>query len=251
MQPHWVGDLTLETNLEITKVAADASVRLELIKAGLPHRCTIDLATGTAVCDPGRGRAGQVANADQGTGRFHAPVCQRRRADEPDRRRQGNGRRRSRASSRKKPVPIPTAADLAPAAIAVRNASVVASDLVLKRDIYYTQTPGRVDYGIVWEDRYPRTPKELFDFLSDPTRFRQPRQRAGARVRRSGLTDFSCSVITARAARIAAAGDGRFGVGRHRTGKRMGGSSSARDRQGVLCVLAAWRSGLANISALP
>ena len=44
-------------------------------------------------------------------------------------------------------VPIPTAADLAPAAIAVRNASVVASDLVLKRDIYYTQYPGRVDYG--------------------------------------------------------------------------------------------------------
>ena len=69
------------------------------------------------------------------------------------------------------PVPIPTAADLAPAAVAARNASVVASDLVLKRDIYYTQTPGRVDYGIVWEDRFPRTPKELFDFLSDPTRF--------------------------------------------------------------------------------
>ncbi len=43
-------------------------------------------------------------------------------------------------------VPIPTAADLAPAAIAVRNASAVASDLVLKRDIYYTQytRPGRL-----------------------------------------------------------------------------------------------------------
>ena len=73
--------------------------------------------------------------------------------------------------SRSEAVPIPTAADLAPAAIAVRNASVVASDLVLKRDIYYTQTPGRVDYGIVWEDRYPRTPDELFDFLADPSRF--------------------------------------------------------------------------------
>jgi hypothetical protein len=68
-------------------------------------------------------------------------------------------------------APIPTAADLAPAAIAVRNASAFASDLVLKRDIYYTQTPGRVDYSMVWEDRYPRTPKELFDFLSDPSRF--------------------------------------------------------------------------------
>ena len=53
MQPHWVGDLTLEANLEITSVAPDASVRLELVKAGLPHRCTIDLATGTAVLTRG------------------------------------------------------------------------------------------------------------------------------------------------------------------------------------------------------
>ena len=78
MQPHWVGDLTLDTNLEITKIAADASVRLELVKAGLPHRCTIDLATGTAVCDPGRGRAWQVGDADQGSGPLSGPVRQRR-----------------------------------------------------------------------------------------------------------------------------------------------------------------------------
>jgi signal peptidase I len=67
--------------------------------------------------------------------------------------------------------PIPTERDLAPAALAVRDATVEASDLVLKRDIYYTQSPGRIDYGIVWEDRYPRTPVELFDFLADPSRF--------------------------------------------------------------------------------
>jgi Signal peptidase, peptidase S26 len=67
--------------------------------------------------------------------------------------------------------PIPTAADLAPAAVAVRNASVGASDLVLKRDIYYTQYPGRYDYEVVWDDRRPRNPTELFDFLSDPARF--------------------------------------------------------------------------------
>ena len=42
--------------------------------------------------------------------------------------------------------PIPTAADLTPAAVAVRNATVEASDLVLKRDIYYTQYPGEPDY---------------------------------------------------------------------------------------------------------
>ena len=47
-------------------------------------------------------------------------------------------------------VPVPTAADLSPAGIAVRNGSVTVSDLVLKRDIYYTQYPGRIDYGPVF-----------------------------------------------------------------------------------------------------
>ena len=65
---------------------------------------------------------------------------------------------------------------LRPRPIAVRDASVVASDLVLKRDIYYTQYPGRLDYGMVWEDRYPRTPTELFDFLSDPVAISKSRQ---------------------------------------------------------------------------
>ena len=50
----------------------------------------------------------------------------------------------------------------------MRNAEVVASDLVLNRDIYYTQYPGRLDYHPVWEQNYPRSPTELFDFLSDP-----------------------------------------------------------------------------------
>ena len=53
----------------------------------------------------------------------------------------------------------------------MRNATVEASDLVLKRDIYYTQYPGRYDYEVVWDDHRPRNPTELFDFLSDPSRF--------------------------------------------------------------------------------
>jgi signal peptidase I len=68
-------------------------------------------------------------------------------------------------------VPIPTEADLAPAAIAARNAEVVASDLVLKRDIYYTQYPARHDYGLVWDQNEPHSTAALFDFLSDPSRF--------------------------------------------------------------------------------
>ena len=68
-------------------------------------------------------------------------------------------------------IPIPTEADLRPAAIAARNASVNVSDLVLKRDIYYTQNPSQFDYPMVWEDQFPHTSVDLFDFLSDPSRF--------------------------------------------------------------------------------
>ena len=59
----------------------------------------------------------------------------------------------------------------------------------------------------MWEDRYPRTPKELFDFLSDPVAVPQPRQCEITRVRDSARITFSCWVITVRAARIAAAGE--------------------------------------------
>ena len=70
MQPHWVGDLTLETNLEVAEVAPDASVRLELVKAGLPHRCTIDLETGTAVVTRGEDELGKWETPIKGPGRY-------------------------------------------------------------------------------------------------------------------------------------------------------------------------------------
>jgi signal peptidase I len=170
MQPHWVGDLTLETDLEVTKIAPNASVRLELIKGGLPHRCTIDLGTGTAIVTRGEVELGKWETPIKGPGRYRlqfANVDERVSLVVDGKEVGGEGIVLESNES----APIPTAADLAPAAIAVRNASAFASDLVLKRDIYYTQTPGRVDYGNVWEDHYPRTPKELFDFLSDPSRF--------------------------------------------------------------------------------
>jgi hypothetical protein len=65
----------------------------------------------------------------------------------------------------------PTAADLSPVGIAARGADVEVSDLVLKRDIYYTLTPGHADYESTWERRSPKTPVELFDILSDPAQF--------------------------------------------------------------------------------
>ena len=44
--PHWVGDLAVEVDLESRGTAG--SVTLDLVEAGAVHRCTIDLADGTA-----------------------------------------------------------------------------------------------------------------------------------------------------------------------------------------------------------
>ena len=65
--------------------------------------------------------------------------------------------------------PLPTAEDLAPARIAVQGAKLQVSELVLKRDIYYTVDPERTDYGDRWDQRIPRTPAQLAEFLANPS----------------------------------------------------------------------------------
>jgi signal peptidase I len=171
MQPHWVGDLTLESTIDVSATSPNAALRFELIKGGIPHRCTIDLGTGVASFTRGDQEIGTGETPIRGAGRYQVAF-----ANVDD----GMNLSVNGTLVREKPfivdadpelVPIPTEADLVPAAVGVRNATVVASDLVLKRDIYYTQYPGRLDYGVVWEDHYPRNPAELFDFLSDPSRF--------------------------------------------------------------------------------
>ena len=44
--PHWVGDLAVEFDLESR--AAAGTLTIDLVKAGVPHRCTLDLADGRA-----------------------------------------------------------------------------------------------------------------------------------------------------------------------------------------------------------
>ncbi len=168
LQPHWVGDLTLSAEVEVASPGGE--LKLELIKGGVPHRCLIDLSTGkarfvrgddtlaehdTKITKPGRYRL-EFANVDD---RLSLSVDGRPVG--------GSGVEYEVGDE---PL-VPTAEDLSPAAVGVRQASATVSDLVLKRDIYYTQTPGRNDYSPVWEDRYPRNPTDLFDFLSDPSQF--------------------------------------------------------------------------------
>jgi signal peptidase I len=168
LQPHWVGDLTLSANVEVASPGGE--LRLELIKGGVPHRCTIDLATGVTRFTRGDETILDQGSPVKGPGRYKLEF-----ANVDDRMTLWvDGRSIFESGKEYDPgdeMPVPTAADLSPVGIAVRNGTAVVSDLVLKRDIYYTQYPGRDDYGGVWEDHRPRNAIELFDFLSDPDQF--------------------------------------------------------------------------------
>ena len=168
LQPHWVGDLTLSANVEV--LSSSGQIRLELIKGGVPHRCDIDLQTGATIFRRGDQTLRKQVSPINGPGKYQlefANVDDRMvlwvngKAVDP------KGVEYDRGGE----ALVPTEADLAPARIALHQGSVIVSDLVLKRDIYYTLYPGRNDYGSVWDHNYPRTPVELFDFLSDPTQF--------------------------------------------------------------------------------
>ncbi|QEH37653.1 Signal peptidase I [Aquisphaera giovannonii] len=171
LQPHWVGDLTLQADVQAD--AAAGEVRLELIKGGVTHRATIDVATGRARLDRGDAALKEFATALRGPGSHHVELANvddrltllvdgRAPAEE------GEGAEYDRGDDN----PVPTAMDLSPAAVAIRGGTFRVSNLVLKRDIYYTQYPGRHDYGsTVFEDRTPRNAAELLDVLADPARF--------------------------------------------------------------------------------
>jgi signal peptidase I len=168
LQPHWVGDLTLSATVEVKSNSGE--VRFELIKAGVPHQCVFDLATGTVKLYRGDDVLAEQVSPMKGPGQYQVEF-----ANVDDRLTLvvngtpigGDGFEFDRVEN----VPIPTEADLSPAGIAIRRASATVSDLVLKRDIYYTQYPGRVDYAPVFEERFPRNSADLIDFLSNPAYF--------------------------------------------------------------------------------
>jgi signal peptidase I len=167
-QPHWVGDLTV--SLRLTTHEAAGKFRLELIRAGVSHRCEIDLITGMAQLFRGDAVMGEavrteitrpgvydlsMANVD---GRMtvwingHLPF--------------GTGQT---YDSGREP-PVPTAADLEPVRIATNRAAIEVDSLVLRRDVYYTLEPAESDYSNL--DGSARTdPSALYGLLADPARF--------------------------------------------------------------------------------
>jgi signal peptidase I len=177
-----VGDLTVSFRLQVE--APSGAVRVELVEGGVRNRCEIDLATGLATLSrDGRSLGDPRPSGVLGTGSFAialANVDNRLTLWVDGRTPFGEGLTYDDPDGR----PEPTAEDLDPVGIAVRDTSARVSGLVLKRDIYYTLKPNpqggeTSDYGgihgLLGEQPIDVDPDGLvaavFDLLADPSRF--------------------------------------------------------------------------------
>jgi len=146
LDPHWVGDLTLEFRLEVT--TPRGRVRAELVRGGVPYRCEFEVATGKATLSRGGARLGEpVPCKINGPGTYDvafANVDGRLTLTVDGAAPFGAGFAHDDGNA---PRPVPNAADLAPAGVAAQGGAVRVSNLVLRRDIYYTLNPSQPDYG--------------------------------------------------------------------------------------------------------
>ena len=169
-QANWVGDLSLSLRLEVAQPSGTLSV--ELVKAGISNHAEIDFASGQARLFHGDTLLGSPMATNLSAAGTYTLILSniddrlnlRIDGETPF----GEGVPYGQVGD---PV-VPTAADLDPAGVSARGAAVTVSDLVLKRDIYYTLDPTHADVeSLDLEHPLPRTCREFFDWLGDPERF--------------------------------------------------------------------------------
>ncbi len=179
LQSNWVGDLTLSCRVDLEAADPGSLLKVELIEAGVSHRCEVDLATGVASMYHGTTKLGEAATPLRGAGAHDvsfANVDDRLTLWVDGQAPFGDG-----LAFDEDPAAayIPTARDLDPAGVGIKGAGARLSDLVLKRDIYYTQDAAHPDYKIGGVEEsmgpddlagYGRVVR-MFDFLADPARF--------------------------------------------------------------------------------
>ncbi len=169
-----------------TGATGAGELRLELVEGGTINRCTIDLKTGQAQLWHGDQPLGEPAATRLNDARSHtialANVDDRLTLWVDGRTPFGEGRSfRDEFQARE----APTLDDLTPARVALRGTTAQISDLVLKRDIYYTLDPGRSDFDFTQSSESIGRPYEtfgrssaqqvmsIFDALADVERFPQ------------------------------------------------------------------------------
>ena len=174
VEPHWVGDLHIEFDLEIESGSESGRVIVELIEAGVASRCTIDLADGRATLQRGDETLGAPRDCGiGGPGRHRiafANVDDRLTLWVDGRTPFGEGV--AYEVDHETPRP-PTVADLSPVGIAAIGAEVRVSDLVLRRDIYYTLEPNASDLAGFGTPRSLAEFRWLTDTMADPSRFEE------------------------------------------------------------------------------
>ena len=170
-QADWVGDLTISAKVKVAN--ATGELRFELIEGGVSNRAEFDLAKQSAAIYHDGKELGKIAfnfRPDSAHGVVFANVDNRLTLWVDGTPIFGDGLTYNDPDPNKHPDP--TIEDLSPVRIAAKGSAVEVSDLVLKRDIYYTLNPGRSDYSFGrWESgRPPRTPVELAEMLADPVK---------------------------------------------------------------------------------
>lgn len=179
LQSNWVGDLTVSCRVDLESAQPGGMLKLELIEAGLVNRCEVDLVTGTTSLFHDGKKLGEAVTSLRGNGAHDVEF-----ANVDDRLTlwiDGQAIFEAGLPYDDGPTTIygPTVKDLDPVGIAIKGAKASVTDLVLKRDIYYTQDPRDPDYRIpgVSEsvdrdsgNEHSRIVK-LFDFLADPEKY--------------------------------------------------------------------------------
>lgn len=140
---YWVGDLTLNADVDVQTVSDDSRLTLELVDGPLVFYCTIELATGVARLSSGSTTdtspptpfaQGQTDMAGTGTWEVSFANVDDRLCLWVD----GSVVEFDESPEYESSVlPQPTSRDLTPIAIGVASASVSVSNLLIERDIYY------------------------------------------------------------------------------------------------------------------
>lgn len=140
----WVGDLTINSSINVTSTNAESAIRIQLVEGSQTFNATIELQTGRVTLTSlesdnlaagetelavGQGPSMTSGNYEVSFANVDDRLClwidhQLVEFDQP-------------TTYLSSDQPFPTDADLTPCGIAVRNADVTVSDLLLERDIYY------------------------------------------------------------------------------------------------------------------